>query len=938
MLPGRRWLSIVLIVLSFGGGVASGEWFSAMATGQSSVVEVRATIDRGSNFRLYYNNMWSEPQVASIVPGRETTYRFSVPSRLIALRFDPSDEPGAEMSLRDVTIRSGSASATLATDQLQHWLRANLDVAYDPATATARVLVRERAAYMMGGVDIDLTQQPWPLLRYFRLNAITLLWCLFGTGAVFLLLSTPRRDLGTAAGVMLIVLISIGAAYVVAPRVLSGPGELPDVSQTVGHHSYFGRSKALEMRATNRAIAAALAMTLVLGWWLRRVVQRGVASAPAPATASASIRPTRGELILLAASVLLFAIASLPTAALLYQRALIVRHPIDFDSMSALAWQYLNATGMLPYRDYWFPYSGNYDQLAPLYPEVTVSWEHAILLFGVVTIGAYAAVKRSVLGVFALFAVWFYLVGMGPAMGMANVRYFLAPSLILATAVALQQRTWWSAGALGVWMFYVLQEEISQPVYAAPGMTLLVLSALWHPPEGQTRRQLFTRLLVTGATFGVCFVLFLISLFRHDQLAQWWEFIATLNVQANYSGWPADISSWFTVPDTVDQFFVLIIIALVVGGALQAVWSRGRDLYLLVPVCIGAVSVMLLQKQMIRPGIESQVLAVPIFGLTLLVTQQLRLRPAPLRYAAWTLFSAAFLISCFTWSMQVNRDRVAAYLDIGSDLTSDLAYSVMASERWAPARAAYFAASSVVVDGMPGDAFAERVRQLTGITAQDNIFVLGDTTPLYMILQRPIAFYANLYNQSPLFCQRKTMAWMDQYDPKYLFWDPAEKAFDNVPNPVRVPLLFNRAIAQFVPLGKVGRFEVLRKRQPSEPVALAFWRERLGTSLDLGFIPAATDVLTQAHDRGDVSMRYVVATVRSFADGAKQTITFRLAGEPYTVQFTTRLGVSRYAIAVDRLPFASAGDVLGVPPAIVSASPGVTVALERFLLPRERLY
>ena len=163
--------------------------------------------------------------------------------------------------------------------------------------------------------------------------------------------------------------------------------------------------------------------------------------------------------------------------------------------------------------------------------------------------------------------------------------------------------------------------------------------------------------------------------------------------------------------------------------------------------------------------------------------------------------------------------------------------------------------------------------------------------------------------------------------------------FDGVPNPVRAPLLYSHAVTHFVPLGTVGKFEVLRRRLPDEPPDLAYWRDKLGASLDLGYIPATSRALPEADDRGRHQMRYLIVRVAEPGEGAVYSVTLRQAGEPYTVQFSGRKGVEEYAVAVDRLPFAAAGDELGRPSVVESSSGGGVSAQFRTLrFAAERLY
>src|SRR2546430_17117211 len=55
-------------------------------THQSATLDVEARITKGAIFRVYYNNQWTEPQLAAIRPNQWTHYHFTVPSHLIALR------------------------------------------------------------------------------------------------------------------------------------------------------------------------------------------------------------------------------------------------------------------------------------------------------------------------------------------------------------------------------------------------------------------------------------------------------------------------------------------------------------------------------------------------------------------------------------------------------------------------------------------------------------------------------------------------------------------------------------------------------------------------------------------------------------------------------------------------------------------------------------
>lgn len=926
----RHSIPGLLFLASVATGTVAGHQLGQTVALESATAEIEARVDRGEVFRLYYNNIWTEAQTATIQPGVWTTYRFAVPSRLTALRLDPADAPDAQVDIKSITVRAGGRVASIALTALPQWLQTDLAVTYDPTEATVRILTRQSNSYAMGTVDVDLASSANPVLRYYRLNPITLLWCVFLTGLGALALSITRREIPVALAVTAAAMASMAIGYLVGTLATAWPGAPADVSLTVGAMSFVGLSKAAELRALNLAAVAAAASALASGWLIQQRY-------PAMPTMTVARPLTRGDALVIGGVLLLFALGSVPAATDLQQHALAARHPDDFDSLSVLLWQYLQSNGSIPWRDYWFPYSGMYDTMAPLQPDVTIRWSHSLLLAGVLTVAGFLVAQRSRIACVALVAIWVYLSAMGLIVPTASERYFLSVSLILAAAVILNSPRVWPGLALGLWTFYVFQEEVSQAVYAAPGLLLLGGAALIRPPLQSSRAAKIRQLLYAAAMFAACLTIMLVSLARHEQLDQWWEFLTTVGVMSNYSSWPVDIASWFTAPDTVDQFLAFITLLLVVGGIIHAARSRLRELYHLVPLAIGLLSFMLLQKQVIRPGIEGQVLVIPLLGAALLAIQRLRGLPTSHRYGPWLAASAALIVSCFTLTVKSDRDRVGAYLDVTAGVLPDIE-GTLSTDHWAQARAAYFSPASLSFGDIPGPEFATRTAALTHLAANENIFVLGNHSSIYMALAKPVAFYVGFYNQSPLLGQRRTMTWLDLHDPKVLFWDPTEKVVDSVPNPVRVPLLYNYAVAGFVPLGVIGPFEVLRRRAPSEAVAVDYWRERIGPALDLGYIPAASRALIEADPGGAHQMTYLVAHVADPVEGTSYAIDLSLAWRTFTVQFRGRSGVTDYPIALDRHPFAAASAEMGLAPRIESASVGVTSTIAPLRFAAERLY
>src|SRR6202521_1299563 len=114
-----------------------------------------------------------------------------------------------------------------------------------------------------------------------------------------------------------ILLASMGLACYVSPCILAWPAPSPDVSLTIGHESFFGQSKAAELRATDGAIASAAVLALLLGWLVRR---RAAGEASLPVSGQ---RPLlRQDVAFIAGCGLLFAVGSVPSAVALHRLAL----------------------------------------------------------------------------------------------------------------------------------------------------------------------------------------------------------------------------------------------------------------------------------------------------------------------------------------------------------------------------------------------------------------------------------------------------------------------------------------------------------------------------------------------------------------------------------------------------------------------------------------
>ena len=560
MAHSRVCLGILLVVGVLVLGYRHGDYLHRRLNGHMATLEIEAQISGGTRFQVYVNDQWSEPQATKIVPRQWTTYKFPVPSRATTLRIDPSELGGAVVLLKGIRLRSADGSVqNLGVSNLLSWSRVGMDVsAPDPGTVI-RIAILESGAYTMGPAALDVTKQTLPFPSWYRLNPAGFLWALL-IFALFLLSSVQRwpswRPLATAGAVF----ISAWATYLIARRLQLSLKALPAVSDAVGYAAFFGYPKQGEIEAVNLALFAGLIISATAAV----VIFRGTSWQ----RFSRSESPwRRRDWLFLGGCLVLFACGSLPASFASYQSALEIKHPADFDSQNVMYWEYAVDQGKLPFRDFWYPYSGMYHEATPLYPYLAFSWAEEVLVFGVLALSLYVCVRRSWGASLALWATLLLMKSADLFWHGGLWRYLLSASVVLFAAAALEERSRWMAAGFGLWAAYSISEELSQPIYAVPAVVFLFIVTLWRH-----RKRLSDYLpivLTSVAAFLASFGSYLLLLIYRGQLGGWLAFIREAPSSTLYSAWPLDFQAWLATPQTVQQLYLLVVVILLAAGAPQ---------------------------------------------------------------------------------------------------------------------------------------------------------------------------------------------------------------------------------------------------------------------------------------------------------------------------------------------------------------------------------
>jgi hypothetical protein len=198
------------------------------------------------------------------------------------------------------------------------------------------------------------------------------------------------------------------------------------------------------------------------------------------------------------------------------------------------------------------------------------------------------------------------------------------------------------------------------------------------------------------------------------------------------------------------------------------------------------------------------------------------------------------------------------------------------------------------------------LRNELGYGGGDKVFVLGDNQILYVLLQQDTPYQVNTYNSSPIEEQRHVVAWLESNHTKFVVWQPALAEFDGVPDDVRVPVIYDYIIRNYVPLRRAGDFEILRLKRPDEALDVRFWRDRLGNSIYLGHLPEEASLEGAEGCRGAACDPIVIVRVpvkKTDMPGHRVSIGIRSGQDQFSILFDTNPAKREYNIDLNRVWF-----------------------------------
>jgi hypothetical protein len=888
-----------------------------------ATISVDLQASRGKILQVFLNDLTLPPLSQTLEPGVRRTYVFDIADDVVLLRVDPTDAAGATVEMFAVEVADTSGTRVrFGPDELRAWNRANvasmgadsavdrfLTTTDDPALwTTASIVLRRRMPDGLRPVLATLHS------RNFLLAACALGWLAWVVAGVV------RRE---RWGYLPITGAALASVFWLVPLVASLAGRPPPVDVAVGRAAVMGESLWARQMSVLAAVLATALVGSIAGLVEVKRRRREDANVPGEVSAPHPAGGRSGTRWLAAACVVVVAGSLVPDLRGTLEAAHAQRYMPQWDEANVLYWRYLISRGALPYRDFWYPYAGlsALDQPAPV--GTLLRALYGATLFWLFALAFYRASGRKVGATLAAVAV--LIAGGWTGLFHAIHRYLLAVDVLLSfIGIGVTSAAGWGAYAI-FWLAcsLALFFEPAQLVYAAPGVAIAIAFDVLDQPAGERRRVAphLLRALVVPVVAAAA----LLAWLRHrGQLEGFLAFNLALGDTAAYAAIPTDVAFYARAPQSV-AFLVLVTPCLLIGvGLFERLRSgaAGSAPSWRVPIGLGCVAIMMLQKYLVRPNEQQLAYLFPLGLLSVVFLARCRRSSADRAVLGFILGAgvAAFVLN--------GGAKAVAHRLIGAPERLVSGWSALRDAAWLQEAKRTAFAESQFVWFTEERALADRLRTLSG-GGSPRVFALSDAPALYIILGQ-VAYHANLYNASPIYEQHRIVDWLSSGEVPWVVFDPAQLDFDGFAKAVRSPLVFARVVRDYVPEGTEGPYEIARRRRPEEPVALDYWREKLGASVYLGHVPQWSSVAGLKPCPGEgAACQEVVAVAVAPAAPTLVSVPFEIEGRRYKVTFEAVPGVTRYYVSLERIWFWSAARAAGASArlAVERLRPAVTAAI-----------
>ncbi|MDC0986218.1 hypothetical protein OAS67_02875 [Alphaproteobacteria bacterium] len=506
----------------------------------------------------------------------------------------------------------------------------------------------------------------------------------------------------------------------------------------------------------------------------------------------------------------------------------------QWDSDNAVTWAYMIKNGLLPFKDFWYPYAMSFAFDLALPWGIFFQYFVLLALFGALFYFI-SVVSRSAYWIVVILIFIIFLSGLVNQ----NVIIFpqperhLFPFVICLAYIAASG----SGGRrkISIWPFWLatcigLVIEPSQVAYAALGVGLVLLFDIFNTLPLQWL-PLLKRLVRDFAVPAVFLSIAVTVLVLSGVIQNVGDMYLEMGSIANYMAVPTNLDLNFGNMAGRSFFLVAGPFVILALGIFESIASKNpNDLLPKAIMAVGAIGVLQLQKHGVRP-IDWALFYSSASGIVLysvLLSRHMGIK-SMLFFGSMVGITAAIFINTLSVNQAVQRfavtgPRVAAAVDVLTMDAKELA--AYRAEQFSPARLRAFSDEIALLNEL-------KLR----VGRMPEFYSLPDAPVLYVLAGAKPPYQINGFSLSPVFEQNKIVEYLHSKNIEYVIVEPAKSFIDGFAYSVRLPVLYSYVVANYVLDFSTPRFTVFRLRKPSERTSFDAWASILDDPVQLGHLP-----------------------------------------------------------------------------------------------------
>jgi hypothetical protein len=892
--------SVFVIALTASVGIL--EWGAAAGT---PILRLDLTYSRTACCQtiVWINEQTQRPTaVLPIYPGRRATYNVELTTaHVYRIRLDPGSVVRSAFVIHAIWItRNGKIQDRLTLGQVGRFTQ-----------------YRAQRHLLPDGVRFDaLTSQPSVDQFVSLRTGVAPTRLFFGTAA-----AKPLESLVVALLVGALLVAAIGSATLGAAALVAALGGAllaarlvphfvwnrhfgSDVTSAVGQATYLGIPKSRDQLILILTTAAAVLVPAFIALTVR-VVSTSSSDGTRSQVSNTVKARLEGRTLLLPLCVLgVIAILFAPDLSRSLAAARSQSYLPQWDSNNLLFWDYLIHKGLVPTKDFFYPYGFQslFSIDAPWgvlisYLNYLAFWAYLILgTFLVLTL--FSSGRALLIRCGTVYAL-ILTVALGGEIPEA-ARYLGSLGVVLLFASLRDSDRAFAPRRIlfVIALAHLVLFEAAQAIYALVPIIFLCAfetGCLWRTRQRAARFvALSASSIIAGAGVAV------VVLVATARLRGTVDFYAQVRAETVAWGAPSGIEQWIGRPDGLSAYVYWgMLLSFGFGVYALLTWKAPMRSSGAIMLAVALLVAMMMQKQVLRPGIESYIWLPAVFGIVLwFVLMPLdQTRHWASVIAVFGVVSGVIIVSGGyrhgLTSLFHGPARIVRSIDALA--TDESSFAAVARMRFAPKH---------LRDYSQDELLASALRKEPAVRAGGRIWTLGEQPATVILLNRVWPYYFDtFYETSPVAWQLKLVRDLERKPPAVVAWNREFRSFDAVPNVVRVPLIFDWAITHLVHKRTVGPFEILRPRRPGEAIPLPWWRAKLGHSVDLGAVPAYTTLGGSTCTDGKDCRDYVVVDFGGEAPVGVEQLRATVNQLPFRIVFRTQAHVSRYIIDLERVWF-----------------------------------